>query len=50
MTVQLGLAAHTDEDMEKAIGAAQVSFSGWSDNYIKYMRSFEVERSKCSEP
>lgn len=49
MTVQLGLAAHTDEAMEKAIAAARVSFSGWNDNYIKHMRSFEVERSKCSE-
>ncbi|MDH2077162.1 hypothetical protein [Pseudomonas atacamensis] len=49
VTVQLGLSAQTNEQMESAIAAARKSFSGWNDNYIKHMRSFEVERSKCSE-
>jgi hypothetical protein len=48
MTVYLGLAADTDEEMESAIAAARVSFSGWNDSYIKHMRSFDDERSKCS--
>lgn len=49
MTVYLGLAAHTSEEMESAIAAARVSFNGWNNSYIKHMRSFDNERSKCSE-
>lgn len=48
-TVYAGLIAHTDEQKEKAIDAARVSFSGWNKSYIEHMQSFQDERKQCSE-
>jgi hypothetical protein len=44
----LGLTAHTPEQQETAILAASESFKGWNENYIKFMKSFDDERSKCT--
>ena len=47
LTIRQGLAAKTPEQQMEALAAGRHIFDGWTQNFSKYMKTFDTERAAC---